>query len=125
METRSTSRLRDRLLEERKRALDDLRAVERDQAEPQSVTGGDVPRRTDSQADGASDTLEAETDFLLAERESARVAEVDDALRLLAGHPVELFRCRSCGKEVEQERLELVPWSRVCAACARGPVGPR
>jgi RNA polymerase-binding transcription factor DksA len=125
METGRRSRVRERLLEERERALGDLRAFERDEAEPQSVSGGDVPRRPDSQADAASDTYEMETDFLLAQRESERLAQVDDALRLLAGHPVELFRCRSCGREIEKERLELVPWSRTCASCARGPVGPR
>jgi len=125
METDSRARIRDRLLEERKRALDSLHGFERDEAESQSVTGGDVPRLPETQADAASNTQEMETDFLLAEREGERIAQVDDALRLLAGHPVELFRCRSCGKEIEQERLDLVPWSRVCAACARGPVGPR
>jgi RNA polymerase-binding transcription factor DksA len=119
------SRIEDRLLEERKRALDSLQVFQRDEAEPQSVTAGDVPRHADSQADAASDTQEMETDFLLAEREGKRIAEVDDALRLLAAHPVELFRCRSCGREIEKERLELVPWSLTCAACARGPVAPR
>jgi RNA polymerase-binding transcription factor DksA len=125
MDRASTKRIQNRLLEERKRALDNLHTVECEEAEAPSVSGGDVPRYPETQADAASDTQEMESDFLLAQRESERIAEVDDALKLLLGHPVELFRCRSCGREIERERLELVPWSRTCAACARGPVGPR
>jgi len=54
-----------------------------------------------------------------------RRLEEEEALDLLAGHPVELFRCRSCGKRIERERLDRVPWSRTCAACAHGPGGDR
>jgi len=58
-------------------------------------------------------------------RTSVSGAYPDDARALLAGHPVELFRCRSCGHAIEKERLARIPWSRVCALCARGPVGLR
>ena len=125
MDATKKSRIQRRLLQERERALSSLQAILRDEAEAPSVSAGDVTRFPETQADAASDTQEMETDFLIADRESTRVSEVNAALKLLERHPMELLLCQSCGREIEEARLELLPWSRTCAACARGPVGPR
>ena len=61
----------------------------------------------------------------LTERQGTRSAAGDAVPRPRTGHPVEQFRCRSCHKDIEKERLELVPWSLMCAACAQGPQGAR
>jgi RNA polymerase-binding transcription factor DksA len=112
-------RLERLLLAERDRASADLHQFEEDEAEPQAVSAGGVARTEYTRADAASDVQEEAADFMMATRASARLAEVDEALRLLATDPDALGHCRQCGAAVEPERLEMVPWSRLCATCAR------
>ncbi|HHF52866.1 MAG TPA: TraR/DksA family transcriptional regulator, partial [candidate division WOR-3 bacterium] len=30
--------------------------------------------------------------------------------------------CEKCGKEIEEERLDLIPWTRYCSICSRNAV---
>lgn len=109
------------LLAERDRALAALQRIEAEEAEPQGASAGDTVRSGKGHADTASDTLEQESDFLSATRLSERLAEVDDALRRLREEANRFGVCRACGKAVDIRRLELVPWSPLCASCAREP----
>jgi RNA polymerase-binding transcription factor DksA len=107
------------LRKERERATRDLRQIEEDEAEAPSVSGGDVSRTEWTTADNASDVQEEEGDFITATRLSARLADIDEALRLLDKDPEAFARCVRCGSEIEATRQEFVPWSRMCASCAR------
>ena len=106
------------LLAERDRVTAALHRVEEDEAEAQSVSAGGLARTQWTHADAASDVQEEEADFITASRASAHLTEVDDALRLLHEDPDALVRCERCGGAIAPERLELVPWSRLCAGCA-------
>jgi RNA polymerase-binding transcription factor DksA len=119
MKTGTRERLEKLLLDERDRLAEDLRRIEEEEAEPQAVSGGAVARTEWTQAEAASDSQEQEADFMLATRASARLAEVHEALRLLNEDPDALARCSRCGTAIEPARLELVPWTRLCADCAR------
>jgi RNA polymerase-binding transcription factor DksA len=107
------------LMIERERASRALHFIEEDEAEAQSVSAGDVARTQWTAADAASDVQEEEGDFITATRLSARLTEIDDALRLLEEDPDAFARCGRCGKEIEATRQEVLPWSRLCASCAR------
>lgn len=113
------NRIEGLLLAERDRAAGDLHQIEEDEAEAPSVSGGAVPGTKWTQADVASDVQEEESDFITATRLSSRLAQIDEALSLLALNPDEFLRCTHCGSEIERARLEIVPWSRLCAVCAR------
>jgi RNA polymerase-binding transcription factor DksA len=104
---------------ERERAMRDLHQIEEDEAEAPSVSSGELSRTQWTTADTASDVQEEEGDFLIATRLSARLAEIDEALRLLDKDPDAFARCDRCRSEIEAPRLEFVPWSRLCASCAR------
>ena len=45
--------------------------------------------------------------------------ETDDALRRLYKDPEAFGVCQRCGKEIEMERLDVVPQTTLCAACQR------
>jgi RNA polymerase-binding transcription factor DksA len=107
------------LLEERARALDALHRIEAEEQEPQAYSAGDTVRGQKSLADAASDTQEEESDFALATRLSERLIEVDAALALLREQPDRFSVCEDCGARIGLTRLQLVPWSRKCASCAR------
>lgn len=54
-------------------------------------------------------------DTALIARQSAALAEVDRALRLLREDPERYGVCTECGKPIASSRLELVPTARRCA----------
>jgi len=108
-----------RLLGERERALDDLRQATEEESEGQRESAGELSRMPTHMADAASDTQEAEKDLANASRESNQLALIDTALRILREDPDAYTTCERCGAEIETERLDVVPWARVCAGCAR------
>jgi RNA polymerase-binding transcription factor DksA len=119
MDTRERERIEGLLLAERDRTMAILHRAEEEESEAQSVSGGGLPRTDWAHADAASDTEEEESDFITASRASTHLTEIDDALRLLAEDPQALSHCERCRRAIETERLDIVPWSRRCAACAR------
>ena len=54
------------------------------------------------------------------EREIRTLSEVDLSLRLLESGQYGL--CGSCGDEIPTARLEALPWTRICVACAGGGI---
>jgi RNA polymerase-binding transcription factor DksA len=112
-----------RLLEERDRTLRMLQRAEEDEAEGQSESAGELSRAPDHPADRGSDTQEAEKDWANVTRASDQLARIDRALELLREDPEGYATCERCGRGIEPERLDLIPWTRLCANCARGAEG--
>lgn len=121
--------LEERLLEERERALKDLQEAEDEESEGQRESAGELSRSPYHMADAASDTQEAEKDFAVVNRETEKLTLIDEALELLRTDPEAYRTCQECGSTIEAERLDVVPWTRLCASCAQereaggGPVG--
>lgn len=112
--------LEDRLLEERKQTLESIQQAEREEEDGQRESSGELSRTPFHMADAGSDTQEAEKDFANVNRESQQLALIDEALRLLRSDPAAYRTCEECGSEIADERLELIPWTRLCAECAQG-----
>lgn len=108
-----------RLLEERERALRVLRVLEWEEAVPQRESSGELSRLPSHMADQGSNTEEQEKDFLVLDAESERLAQIHEALQLLREDPARFERCDRCDHAIGVERLDLIPWTRLCAACAR------
>ncbi|MGH7544876.1 MAG: TraR/DksA family transcriptional regulator [Gemmatimonadota bacterium] len=108
-----------RLLEERARVLRALRVVASEEGLPPAEASGDVSRWPTHLADDASDTEEQERDFIVAQRESELFRHIDEALRLLREDPKAFAKCERCGRAIEFERFDVIPWTRLCAPCAR------
>ena len=101
--------IRERLLEERARALGDVNRSQADAAEGERESTGDI-----SGADSGTENDHEELSATLAEREIGEVAEIDAALERLYKHPRDFGRCERTGKDIPLARLELVPWARTC-----------
>lgn len=112
--------LENRLMEERESTLRDIQEAEEEEAEGQRESSGELSRTPFHIADAGSDTQESEKDVALANRESEELARIDEALRLLRNDPEAYRTCEECGEDIEDERLELIPWTRLCASCAKG-----
>jgi DnaK suppressor protein len=63
-------------------------------------------------AETATVTVDREIDYTLEENEMRVLAAIDAALaRIDEGT---YGRCEQCGQEIEQERLEALPWATLC-----------
>lgn len=113
-------KLEDRLLEERKETLESIQQAEQEEEEGQRESSGELSRTPSHIADAGSDTQEAEKDFANVNRASRQLGLIDEALRLLRSDPAAYRTCEECGSEIAEERLELIPWTRLCSECAQG-----
>lgn len=68
-------------------------------------------------ADSASGTYARELDEGLEEDAQAQLREVEDALGRIDDGTFGV--CEVCGKEIAEERLEAVPWTKLCIDDAR------
>lgn len=106
------------LLREREHALD---AIGRHDAQTQELRerAGELSLYRLHPADVGSEAHEQEKDFLLASVEGRRLYQIDEALDRLYRHPDEFGRCTECGRDIEWERMDVVPETTLCAAHAR------
>ena len=81
-------------------------------AVPQRDSGGEIALADQHPADAASETEARELDLARQTMFEAKIALIDEALaRLERG---EYGRCAVCGRQIPDERLELVPETRYC-----------
>ena len=66
-------------------------------------------------ADVGSESQEQEQDFLLTSVEGRRLYQIDEALSRLYKTPEAFGTCEVCGRDIELERLEVIPETRLCA----------
>lgn len=98
-------------------ALVELRAVLRDSvaaSEARAVSS----RRVVHDLTGQSDTdsiVEREIADAAALRSDEEAVEIHDALRRLDAGTYGL--CERCARPIAVERLEVIPWTRLCVAC--------
>ena len=112
MDKKQLEHLEQRLLHERERAVKALRQLDNDEDEDGSLTT--YPFHL---ADEGTDTMEQEQEFLLRSVEGRLMIDIDEALRTLYKEPESFGKCLSCGQHINFERLDLVPWTRLCLEC--------
>jgi len=71
---------------------------------------------SDHMAEMASLGAEREREVLLMERTWRTLMEVEEALQRIKKGTFGI--CVVCGKEIEKERLELLPFAKTCARCS-------
>lgn len=71
----------------------------------------------DDPADAGSASFERETAQSLSNHARRLLTQIDDALRRIDAGTY--GRCESCGKQIETERLEAIPYSTLCMDCKR------
>jgi RNA polymerase-binding transcription factor len=105
------------LLEERERAIKGLRQLDENLAPLDA--DGELTNYPLHLADEGTDTMENEQSFLLLSKEGRLLIDIDDALRTLYKEPEHYGKCTNCGEPIAFERLDIVPWARLCVACQR------
>ena len=105
-----------KLIEERKHCLSELSSIENGELMVnQKEASGDLSSYSFHMADQGSDTMEKEKSVFLVSSKGKELYEIDQALyRIKDG---KFGTCEKCGKEVEKERLEAVPYAKLCIKC--------
>jgi DnaK suppressor protein len=111
--------IRTRLLEERRSRIDALAEFDERFKERLELGDDDLTNYPLHMADEGTDTMEQEKEFLLAHKEGEELMEIDAALRRLYREPDAFGTCERCGREIALDRLEIVPWARLCIECQR------
>ena len=109
--TVDAERFRVRLLAERPRVL---AAIENLRQENRGSLEDEVDESTldNHLAETATVTVDREMDYSLEENEARLLAAIDAALqRIDAGT---YGSCERCGTEIEEARLEAIPWATLC-----------
>jgi DnaK suppressor protein len=108
-------RFRTLLEEERRRVLDAIEYLHKENPGP----NGETPNEpSDSHlADTATETVDREIDDTLEENSENVLAAIDAALQRMEEGTY--GKCVNCGKEIGEERLAALPWATLCIDCRR------
>jgi RNA polymerase-binding protein DksA len=112
-----TEHFRQKLLEERQRVADAIAYLHEENPgsiEDETQEGGGVDNHL---ADTATVTVDREIDYTLEENSEHVLFEIDAALKRLDEGAFGV--CASCGKRIEEERLEFLPYATLCIDCKR------
>jgi DnaK suppressor protein len=102
------AKAREQLLETRSKLLGEIDSELRAEREGNKDEGMDT-------YDLASEERDREINFILSDRERVKLQQIDDALARLDDGSYGI--CESCGLEVAEERLEAMPFTRLCRDC--------
>ena len=101
------------LVERRRLLLSDLQALE----DGSACDASEVSAMSSHLADFGSDRAASDVSLGRRESESTEVQEIDDAReRIREGS---FGRCETCEKPIAKDRLEAIPYARLCLPCKR------
>jgi RNA polymerase-binding transcription factor len=110
------NRFRDLLQEERRRVLDAIEYLQKEN--PGSIEDETDDETTDNHlAETATVTLDREIDYTLEENSEHVLSAIEGALaRIDEGT---YGTCLNCGRPIAEERLAAIPWATSCIDCKR------
>ncbi len=113
-----TDRFRSALLKRRERLQETIKHHDIGGASLLEETGELMSSSADNHlADTASETFERELDEGLEEDAERQLREVEGALERIEDGSY--GTCEVCGKAIPEERLEAIPWAKLCVEDAR------
>lgn len=116
MKASDRKKIEERLLEERQTVAKSLERMDED-TRIGTEDDGELTQYDQHPADDGTDTMEQEKALMLLGRESDQLAEIDEALRRLYKEPETFGKCENCDRDIAVERLEIIPWARLCKEC--------
>ena len=108
-------RFRDLLEEERRRVLDAIEYLHKEN--PGSIEDETADETSDNLAETATATLDREIDYTLEENSEHVLSSIDGALERIEQGT--FGKCVNCGEPISEDRLAAIPWATHCIACKR------
>jgi RNA polymerase-binding transcription factor DksA len=115
-----TEHFRARLEDERRKVQSAIDYLHKESpGVPDEITGDLAMGPGDNHlADIATETVDREIDYTLEENSANVLREIEAALKRIDDRAFGI--CTACGRPIEPERLEYLPWATLCADDARG-----
>jgi DnaK suppressor protein len=113
LETEQLDHSREVLLEKRAALVNQVSRLAQEAAESSEAT--ENSKSPLSSAENASDAFEQDFAFMSIESEESLLRRVDRALQRLREN--KYGQCEECGQDINQERLEALPWATMCVKC--------
>ena len=112
------------LLEESKRQLEDqMEVLSLRGTDPLNESVGELSSYDNHPADLGSETFEREKDLGLKGNAKVMLMKVNHALDQIKNGAYGI--CEKCGKAIDEERLEAIPYTTFCVECKRAEEKPR
>ncbi len=108
--------LKERLLAERERVLNEISELDSDLSKSLRETSGESPY-DQHMAEAAAATLDREIDLTLEENARANLVRIERALHKLQDGTY--GSCDKCGKPIGDGRLAIAPYATLCVDCKR------
>jgi RNA polymerase-binding protein DksA len=113
-----TEHFRQKLLDERQRVADAIAYLHEENPGTIEDETEEIVGSVDNHlADTASVTVDREIDYTLEENSEHVLAEIDAALGRIEKGTYGV--CTNCGRPIEPERLEFLPYATLCIDCKR------
>ena len=114
-----TEKFRTALLNERQKVTEAISYLHEEhpgslEDETEEITGGGSDNHP---ADVATATVDREIDYTLEENSEHVLQAIDEALQRIEEGTY--GKCGNCGKPIEPERLQLLPYATLCIDCKR------
>jgi DnaK suppressor protein len=106
---------RKRLAAKRDEALEELAYCRKELEEGLSQASGDSSTYSFHMADQGTDAQEREKTFMFASRQGKYIQTVEGALERIADGSYGV--CSSCGGQISEYRLKVVPTAKLCIKC--------
>lgn len=107
--------IKDKLIKEKKALQKEIDFIENGNLrQSQYEASGELPY-TDSEGDRGTITFERERDLTLDINVKDLLSRVNNALRRIDSETY--GKCLNCGKEIEEGRLEVLPYADLCISC--------
>lgn len=110
MNKKERERYRNELLKKKEKIVNKIRETYNESKEVESGIAQDV-------ADKAESSYTKEFLLSLSNAEREQLLLVDEALKRI--DKKELGICQRCGKDINQKRLNIVPWTSYCIDCQK------
>jgi RNA polymerase-binding protein DksA len=111
VDEKEMQKFKEELLKEKERLQSELKYVNSTMEQSQSEWTGDEQYQNHL-ADQGTETFMRESDLSLARNIRDIIARIDDSLRRMDEGTYGI--CRVCGRPIEKERLEAVPYTDLC-----------
>jgi DnaK suppressor protein len=111
------ARFREALLEERRRVLDAIEYLHKENPGSLKEETEDETQDTNHPAETATATVDREIDYTLEENSEHVLEAIEGALKRIEDGTY--GNCVNCGKPIAEERLSAIPWATHCIDCKR------
>lgn len=105
------------LLSEREKVVKIIEGIDRRWSKAIRDSVGNISAYATHLADLGTDSNEREKETYMLEREVRNLKKLDQALKRIYGNTYGI--CRFCGKEIQEDRLKVIPFTEFCIECKR------